>query len=294
LAHYASSHEIGQYSFGRPGPTLILIGGIHGNEPAGVQAIKQVLKLLRAHNSDLCGRLVGFAGNLPALRADRRYIDIDFNRVWDDPDQKLVNAPHERVAYSSLSRQLKPYLNRRDTIVFDLHTTSAKGAPFLLVGSQEFYRPFSGRFPVPVVSGLIDELPGTLVSVFQKKGILAFAAEGGEHGDPQSVRNLVSLIYCAMKFMLCFQNNDHIQAAESYLEEKWKHLPSFLEMTYHHHIHPNDHFKMMPGYSNFMPVYTGEILAHNKRGPIPAPVSGRMLMPLYHGQGEDGFFLIRE
>lgn len=27
----------------RPGPTLVCIGGIHGNEPAGVQALRRVL-----------------------------------------------------------------------------------------------------------------------------------------------------------------------------------------------------------------------------------------------------------
>ena len=37
---------LGTYDSGRPGPTLLVMGGIHGNEPGGVIALRKVLATL--------------------------------------------------------------------------------------------------------------------------------------------------------------------------------------------------------------------------------------------------------
>ena len=50
---------------------------------------------------------------------------------------------------------------------------------------------------------------------------------------------------------------------------------------------------MRPGYENFKPVGSGEVLAKNTAGNIRSPEAGRILMPLYQEQGEDGFFIVR-
>ncbi len=51
---------------------------------------------------------------------------------------------------------------------------------------------------------------------------------------------------------------------------------------------------MEPGYTNLQEVKEGELLAHDHRGEILAREKGRVLMPLYQGLGDDGFFLARE
>src|SRR5688500_8439811 len=62
------------------GPTLIVVGGIHGNEPAGIRAVERVIA--RLSERDLRGELVAFGGNLGALRLGRRFIAKDLNRQW--------------------------------------------------------------------------------------------------------------------------------------------------------------------------------------------------------------------
>ena len=37
---------IGKYTQGLPGPLLVCIGGMHGNERAGIRAIDLILKML--------------------------------------------------------------------------------------------------------------------------------------------------------------------------------------------------------------------------------------------------------
>ena len=51
---------------------------------------------------------------------------------------------------------------------------------------------------------------------------------------------------------------------------------------------------MDPDWENFRPVEEGQTVARDESGEIRVAESGRILMPLYQEQGEDGFFLIRE
>ena len=49
----------------RPGATLICIAGIHGNEPAGVHAVRRVFGSVQDRASEMTGDLVALAGNCP-------------------------------------------------------------------------------------------------------------------------------------------------------------------------------------------------------------------------------------
>ncbi|MBW3536111.1 MAG: succinylglutamate desuccinylase/aspartoacylase family protein, partial [Gemmatimonadetes bacterium] len=56
-----------------PGPTLVGVGAIHGNEPAGARALERVLAVLEGRASRLAGDVVALTGNLEALRRGRRF-----------------------------------------------------------------------------------------------------------------------------------------------------------------------------------------------------------------------------
>ena len=51
---------------------------------------------------------------------------------------------------------------------------------------------------------------------------------------------------------------------------------------------------MKPGYKNFQKISKGEVLAEDRNGHIVSQYNGRILMPLYQKQGEEGFFIIKE
>ena len=51
---------------------------------------------------------------------------------------------------------------------------------------------------------------------------------------------------------------------------------------------------MNPGFANFDRIDRGEELAHDIRGVITSEMDGRILMPLYQGQGDAGFFIGKE
>jgi len=73
-----------------PGPMLIVLGGIHGNEPAGLLALEPLIDGLAL----AAGDFVALSGNRAALAAGVRYIERDLNRGWSDEAIKaLGDAP---------------------------------------------------------------------------------------------------------------------------------------------------------------------------------------------------------
>ena len=62
------------------GPTIVFFGGIHGNEPAGIFALEEVLSKLDKRNVN--GNIYAISGNLKALKEGKRYINKDLNRMW--------------------------------------------------------------------------------------------------------------------------------------------------------------------------------------------------------------------
>ena len=78
---------IGTYEGEKKGPLLICFGSIHGNEPAGTNALELMFKMLEVEpitnpKFTFTGRLVGLRGNLRAIQAGIRFIKKDLNRQW--------------------------------------------------------------------------------------------------------------------------------------------------------------------------------------------------------------------
>ena len=78
------------------------------------------------------------------------------------------------------------------------------------------------------------------------------------------------------------------------LKETARGNPGVVEVVYRQTLSPDDGFAMEPGFENFDSVEEGQLLARDAAGEIRAPRPGRMLLPLYQGQGDDGFFLGHE
>jgi len=78
------------------------------------------------------------------------------------------------------------------------------------------------------------------------------------------------------------------------LREASRGVPPVIEVRHRHAISNGDGFRMQPGYFNFRPVSEGELLGHDRQGPVHSPSDGLILLPLYQGQGDDGFFVSRE
>ena len=281
----------------RPGPSLIVVGGIHGNEPAGVRAAERVLS--RLAGVPIRGELVAFAGNLRALRLGRRYQERDLNRQWSA--RALLGTGKSQDAEGLEQAELRAALDdavarARGPVAFiDLHTTSAEGIPFVMVGDTLRHRAFARAFPLPVILGLEEQLDGVLTEYMTAKGCVTLACEGGQHQSPDAAKNLEALLWLAVAAAGLAAPEALPGHAEAWAElDAARHgLPRVIEVLFRHPVAAGDDFVMEPGFANIARVRSGQRVARDRSGELSAPSDGLVLLPLYQAQGADGFFFGR-
>jgi succinylglutamate desuccinylase len=297
-----TSHVIGRYTGDSAGPTILVAGGIHGNEPSGVRALERVLSWLEGSAPAFRGTIIGLAGNLAALERSERFLEEDLNRIWL-PD-RIAALRRGETAPSPDARQQAELLTVIDRIfaeapgpvVFlDLHTSSARGEPFVCIGDTLRNRALALQFPVPVILGLEEQIDGALLEYVNTLGHVTIGVEAGQHDHPESIDRHEAFVTLALIAAGCIEEKDVPQAApmRALLSEAVGKLPPVLEVRYRHAITPADDFEMRAGFANFQPISKDDLMASDAAGEVRAIEGGRVLLPLYQGLGNDGFFIVR-
>ena len=294
---------LGSYDAGVPGPLVVVVGGLHGNEPAGVAAALAVLEAIERRRPPIAGRLVALAGNRAALKAGQRFVDDDLNRCWTSERVARLRAG-ERPLGSSEEREMRDILGVLEgelaaasgpVVLLDLHSTSAHGAPFTILADTLQNRRIARRLPIPIVMGLEERIEGPLLSWFADRGHAALVVEGGAHEHPATVGHHQAAIWLTLFAAggLAWDEAEEIADGHERLARAARGLPFAVEALYGHALRPGDGFSMQPGFENLQRVRTGEVLASSREGDVRAPWDGFVLMPLYQSQGRDGFFMCR-
>ncbi len=296
-----AKHVIGTFAGQRKGPSLICAAGIHGNEPAGVEALKRVLDTLQAHSQSFSGRLVALLGNTEAFSQGRRYVEKDLNRMWEKDRiarltaHKAEDLKHEDREQFELLEVLQSATrgNSGDVYFMDLHTSSADGPPFGVLNDSLHSRSFVRSFPLPLVLGFEEELRGTMADYMDSLGHVSAGLEAGQHTSSLAVDHLESLIWIALVSAgnMLQEQVSGIQNHYQRLADCCRELPSFIEVRYRHPVKREDEFVMQPGFRSFQEVESGQLLARDRQGDLTAPGRAFLLLPLYQKEGDDGFFL---
>jgi succinylglutamate desuccinylase len=303
----AAAHRqriIGEYSGEPNGPVVIFVGGIHGNEPAAVIALEAVFKTLRQLQPSFSGKFVALRGNITALSHSIRFMEEDLNRIWQ-PERirqltessgnfdQTVEQREQRVLFDVL----QPYFRNKHLPLYliDLHTTSAKSAPFVILADTYRNRRFALNLPTAIILGLEELLEGTIMHYAGDLGFCTLAFESGQHRDEASIHNHIAAIWIFLSSAGCLSKSDipGFEKHKQRLKNVCRHLPRVFEIKLRYRIQPGEEFRMQPGYENFQPIIRGEVLAQNRDGEIRSPLKGNIFMPLYQAQGNDGFFIIR-
>ncbi|MDX1470342.1 MAG: succinylglutamate desuccinylase/aspartoacylase family protein, partial [Flavobacteriaceae bacterium] len=113
------------------GGTTVFIAGLHGNEPAGVKALKTLMAEL-SKEREIFGKVICLAGNIAALKENQRYLDEDLNRIWTKDHLQSLTAGDrttaERCEMADLFTILTNILETapRPLYFIDLHTVSVE------------------------------------------------------------------------------------------------------------------------------------------------------------------------
>lgn len=120
--------ETVRFATSRPGPRLLIIGAVHGNETCGPQAIERALPEIRSGRIALKRGEVTFlpVANPQAYRQNTREGDRNLNR---DMRERPIPQDNE----DRLGNLICPLLKARD-VVLDLHSFNGPGQPFVFAG----------------------------------------------------------------------------------------------------------------------------------------------------------------
>ncbi len=305
---------IGRYTGEKKGPLLICFGGMHGNEPAGVQALDLMFKMLEVEpitnpRFNYCGRLLGIRGNVQAIKKGVRFLNHDLNRRWK-PEivQRVKNTPIQdlkdedleiREILEVIEKEIADYKPSR-VVVLDIHTTTAFGGIFSIASNNQESVRIAVELHAPVITGMLEGagIQGTSLHYFNSENfginMIPVVFEAGQHEEVLSVNRAIAALTNCMRTIGCIRAEDVENRHDALLIEYSNGLPKVAELIMIHSICPEDKFQMRPNYKNFQPVKKGEILAHDKKGEIRAEEDGLILMPLYQKQGDDGFFLVKK
>lgn len=293
---------IGRYGGERHGPTVLCLGGIHGNEPAGVHALRRVFDWFEKRTPFIRGEIVGLAGNLGALERGTRFVDRDLNRIWSQEAIDQIVSGHgsgaaEDVEMRELHEIMREAVSRRQGPAYfiDLHTTSGRSAPFAVINDTLPNRAFARMFPVPIVLGLEEHVCGAIADYAHDLGCVTLGFEGGQHDDPKAVDLQEAAVWVALVGADALDEADvpDFAASRRLLADATQGLPRFVEILRRHALDGETDFEMLPGYENFQPVDLGQALAREHRLPVQARQTALLFMPLYQKMGDDGFFLAR-
>ncbi|MGH7030512.1 MAG: succinylglutamate desuccinylase [Stellaceae bacterium] len=124
------------FDSGAAGPHVLVTALTHGNEICGAIALDQ---LFRAGLRPRRGRLSLAFDNVAAYRSfDRRlpvvsrFVDEDFNRLWDEA---TLDGPRQSVELTR-ARALRPFVDAADFLL-DIHSMQYATAPLMLAGTLD-------------------------------------------------------------------------------------------------------------------------------------------------------------
>ena len=250
---------------------MLILGGIHGNEPCGTRALLSLRNKIEKHEITLSSgnlTIVPFS-NPEACKQNKRYIDYDANRLFGKTDE-VSSAAYEL----KLIPELKTLIENCD-LLLDLHSFSGKGAPFIFKDyDDEVSDTWSRSLGIEhIISGwpALDfnkGKPAYDTSYYAHiNGKPALTVECGHHNDENSVIIaeqviLKSLLYA--DFIAqddCMQNissksitvnKAYLKPAEGRFAKDWKNLDK---------------------------IKKGDLLAYEADKEIRAMIDGYILMP---------------
>jgi succinylglutamate desuccinylase len=120
---------IWQVSGSRPGPHLVILGGIHGDEKTGIEVVKELHAMFQEGKERLSeGSLTLILGNEEAIRINKRGTSPEYNlnRMFTDHH---LSGPVLDFYESRRAHELASLLQSAD-ISIDIHSTSVPSRPF--------------------------------------------------------------------------------------------------------------------------------------------------------------------
>lgn len=156
------------------GPSVTVLGGIHGDETVGIEVVNQLLLYLMMNEVKKGVLNLGY-GNVDAMRAGKRFVEKDLNRCFG---QSLIKKNREEARATMLERVLV-----NTDILLDVHSTIKPSKPFICVPHLEHpYARTLHSLGIPTIVTGEGLLPPDKTPIYTDTFV---CAKGGTpHGSP--------------------------------------------------------------------------------------------------------------
>jgi len=316
---HPTSLRVHQYLGLHPGPRLVVLGAVHGNETCGTQALQGLLEAFDT------GRLRLRRGQLTVVPVTNALAHARHAREGErNLNRKLVPPAIPQDFEDRVARVLCPLLQAHD-VLLDLHSFHTAGAPFVMVGPRDntgLLEPFAHAQaeaalaavlgPALLVEGWLDTYARGVERRRAASSALGRAApdpqfgvgtteymracggygvtlECGQHDDPRAsdVARLAVLRTLRLLDML-EAPDDETDAPALPVQHTLMCLFDVVDCE-----HVGDHFSR--DWSSFDPVQAGEVIGHRDDGrPVVAETTGWIVFPNPRAQvGQEWFYLAR-
>jgi succinylglutamate desuccinylase len=253
--------DIDTFGGNHPGPSVLIVGGTHGNEPMGVKIIQALKKELK--HQKINGEIILMIGNPSAVEKKVRAVDCDFNRLFGD-EAKLKKKTVEALLKEEVrALEIMPLLKRVDYLL-DIHSTLKPSIPFLYMENTPKHRRAAQGFSVPYI---ISPFPKFHNEAFQScmdnfvdaHGGIGITYETGWHKDHSNFKKVLSNVKHFLKAVGVAFNDFESKAINS--------TPQLL-FLYKELIAQTEDFVFEKDFYNFSFVSKGEVIAQDGNKPV--------------------------
>jgi succinylglutamate desuccinylase len=257
----------------KPGKTLAIFVGVHGNEKAGVLALEELMVDIEISR----GEVYFVYANPRAIERNIRYIDKNLNRCF--LKEKSGQSYEENRA-----QELLPILNECDALL-DLHASNNKKAtPFIIC--EENYYALAEIFDFNIVSfGWNDIEPGAADGYMHLQGKPGVCLECGS--VYQAKENIDLARHSILQFLSYYKAIDR--------ETNYYNKPGKIIKVFRAIKKKTADLEFIKQFADFEELPAGEVFARDGEEEYVAGKGEYIIFPdSKKGVGEEAFILGRE
>ncbi|MBP9711832.1 MAG: succinylglutamate desuccinylase/aspartoacylase family protein [Candidatus Pacebacteria bacterium] len=259
-----------------PGPTSVILAGVHGNEPCGLQAFEELF--VQDGLKIEWGTVFLVVGNPNAVAKNMRFTEFDLNRAFMAPS--AYYEWHKHTYEYHRAGYLKSYLDEAGALL-DIHSSDTpESKPFAICEQNGIF--IAEKLPVEIiVSGFDQVCPGGTDEYMNRAGRIGVCVECGHHEDPSVVSKASLAIFGFL------HARGHITLVEDEMDIISKERVQ-IEEIYHTTA---SGFKRAREWKDFEPVNKGEIIGHDGDVEVTAKKDGLILFADdCDGVGKEAFY----
>lgn len=235
----------------KPGKTVTVMAGVHGDEVCGVIALKKLVPELKIK----AGKVHFVIGNPRAVAKKVRQTEMNLNRAFRPEAYMSVAEIYSYEHRRAL--ELMPLLNESEALL-DVHSSTTKKSPVFIICEPHSYD-VASRLPAGIIVHGFDSIePGGTDNYMNSVGGKGICIECGFHEDPKAPKRAEEAIISFLTQMGC------IDGPEPPIQRQRKIYAYYIRFT-------KRDFKPARPFKDFGAVKKGELVGHDGEEELTVP-----------------------